>query len=181
MVGSREVANSGLLSFPHCSFLCDQGTRRHTASLWKSYLEGMQNEFWKASWNLIMHEKYTKGRKEPIRKQLRKLQLQCILIKSKKYQPTKRRQASYLWNKREVEIRKMSKADTMEMNKKGKNKTTFHYHLVSMNKSHVSFKNLFLGHSRSNFCSALLLNYCSSFTINKLTLIIPQIGNTNAQ
>lgn len=32
-----------------------------------------------------MHEKYTKGRKEPIRKQLRRLQLQCILIKSKKY------------------------------------------------------------------------------------------------
>lgn len=30
-----------------------------------------------------MHEKYTKGRKEPIRKQLRRLQLQCILIKSK--------------------------------------------------------------------------------------------------
>lgn len=73
------------LSTPLCHFLCDQGTRRHTVSLWKSCLEGIQNEFQKASWNLIMHEKYTKGRKEPIRKQLRRLQLQCILIKYKKY------------------------------------------------------------------------------------------------
>lgn len=61
-----------------------------------------------------MHEKYTKERKEPIRKQLRRLQLPCILIKSKKYYPTDRRQVSYLWKKREVEIRKVSKADTMK-------------------------------------------------------------------
>lgn len=73
------------LSTPLCPFLCDQGTRRHTVSLWKSCLEGIQNEFQKASWNLIMHEKYTEGTKEPIRKQLRRLQLQCILIKYRKY------------------------------------------------------------------------------------------------
>ena len=112
--------------FPQCSFLGDQEMKRHTASLWKSCLEGMRNEFRKASWNLIMHEKYTKGRKEPIRQQLRRLQLQCILIKSKKYQPTNRRQASYLQKKREVEIRKLCKSDIMKAkNRKGKMKLYF--------------------------------------------------------
>lgn len=49
------------LSTPLCHFLCDQGTRRHTVSLWKSCLEGIQNEFQKASWNSIMHEKIHQG------------------------------------------------------------------------------------------------------------------------
>lgn len=76
-----------------------------------------------------------------------------------------RRQASYLWKKKGVEIRKVHEADTMKTkNRKGKSKTTF-YCLLCISKSRSSFKNLYLGHSSKDLCSALLLNSWSSFTV----------------